>query len=101
MSELVAALVSFFLLTPLEDRIARTLEAAQAPQAVVREVTSCAREAAPLVADRVLADPWWGVQAAVRIWAGTSRPDVLLVETVPGCRTAIETARPFWRGAQS
>ena len=48
MQDLIAALVSFFLIEPLQAEMADKLAAARAPQAIVAEVTACARDAAPL-----------------------------------------------------
>ena len=95
MQDFIASLVGLLLIEPLETHLAEKLRAARAPQAVIAEVAACARDAAPIAAERVVADPWWGVQTVVRVWVGTASPDAVLVEAVPRCRSAVEAARPF------
>lgn len=95
MQSLVATLVSFFLLEPLQGEIADKLAAARAPQAVIAEITSCARTAAPVIVERAVGDPWWAASGAFRVWAGTADPEALLLEAAPGCASAARAARPF------
>jgi len=95
MQDLIAALVSFFLIEPLQAEIAEKLAAARAPQAVVAQVTACAETAVPVVVERTSSDPWWAVSSTVRLWAGWARPETVLVEAAPGCAAAVEAARPF------
>ena len=59
MQDLIATLVTFFLIEPLQADIAERLGAVRAPQAVVAEVTACVRTAAPVVVERAASDPWW------------------------------------------
>jgi hypothetical protein len=100
MQNIIASIVSLLLTGPLEARIADKLQVARAPQAVIAQVTACARQAAPVVADRVIADPWWGVQTVARVWLGSASAEAVLVEAVPGCGPAVATARPFLTGNQ-
>ncbi|API60382.1 hypothetical protein BSL82_14700 [Tardibacter chloracetimidivorans] len=95
MQDFIAALVSFFLIEPLQAEMAERLAAAQAPQAVVAELTACARSGAPTLLERATNDPAWAASNAVRLWAGWVRPDQVLVEAAPGCAAAVEAARPF------
>lgn len=101
MQDLIALLVGMLLIEPLESRLAEKFQSARAPQAVVTEVVICARNAAPIVADRVTGDPWWGVQKAMDVWIGKASPDAILVEVAPACRSAVETARPFITGREA
>jgi hypothetical protein len=98
MQDLIAALVSLFLLSPLQAEVKERLEAAQVPPAVVSEIAACGRAAAPTIADRALSDPWWAVSSAVRVWIGTTSADRLLLEVAPGCAPAVSAARPFLEG---
>jgi hypothetical protein len=95
MQSLIAALVSFFLLEPLQGEIADKLAAARAPQALIAEITSCARTAAPAVVERSFSDPWWAAAGALRVWAGAGDLGELLVEAAPGCAGAVRSARPY------
>ena len=95
MQEIIAALVAFFILDPLKADISERLAATRAPQALVRELAACAQRETPTVVARLAQDPWWGVTTVVRVWAGLTPLDAVLQETAPGCRPALEAARPF------
>lgn len=93
MDSIIAALVSFFLIDPLQAELKDRLVAAQAPRAVLAEVSSCAQAAGPELVKRATEDPMWAVSKVVSVWIGESRPEVLLVEVVPGCAGAAAAAR--------
>ncbi len=95
MHELLVALISFFLLEPLQRDVADALAAGGAPQEVVRAVATCATEQAPRIIDRAINDPWWATSSAFRVWIGLAEPHLLLVEAAPGCTAAVQAARPF------
>ena len=95
MQELIAALISFFLVEPLQAEIADKLKAARTPRAVLTDVTACLREAQPVVVGRATQDPWWATSSIVHVWIGAAQPEDLLVETAPACRPAVEAARLF------
>jgi hypothetical protein len=97
MQDFIAALVSFFLIEPLQAEMADKLAAARAPQAIVTDVASCARTATPLILARATSEPWWAASTAFGLWIGTTRPEGLLVEAAPGCAGAVQAARPFLR----
>lgn len=93
-----AALVSFFLIDPLQVEIADRLASAGAPPAIVADVTSCARPATPVIVERATGDVWWAASTAFALWVGSTTPDAVLVETAPVCAAAVEAARPFLAG---
>lgn len=101
MQDIIAWLVSLFVLQPLEARLAEKLQAARVPQAIVAQVQDCTRTAAPVIVDRIMTDPLWGVQTAVSVWIGTTSPDVVLADAVPVCRPVVEAAQPFLRGREA
>ena len=101
MQDLLAALISFFLVQPLQDKVADKLDAARAPRAIVAQVVGCARAAAPVVVERATGDPWWAVSTIVQVWTGTAKPENILADTAPVCRPAIEAARPFLAGREA
>jgi len=101
MHDLIAALVSFFLIEPLQAELADKLAAARAPDAVVADLVTCARAATPLLVDRTTSDPWWAASSAFGLWTGTARPEALLVEAAPGCASAVQAARPFLSGDEA
>lgn len=95
MQEIIAALISFFLVQPLQAGIADALSAARAPRAVVVEVTACATAAAPAMIERAASDPIWAADRAIRIWTGMLTYQAALREAAPGCARALDAARPF------
>jgi hypothetical protein len=95
MHDLIATLVSLFLIEPLQAEIGENLGAAHASQAVVAAVTACARTATPVIVERAASDPWWAASNAMRLWAGWVPPETVLVEAAPGCAAALESARPL------
>ncbi len=95
MQDILAALLSFFLIEPLQASLAETLSAARVPQAVIAEVSGCARQAAPALVARATGDPGWAVTTTLQLWTGLSRPEDALVSAVPGCGPAVDSARPF------
>ncbi|MBX9758319.1 MAG: hypothetical protein K2Y29_06045 [Beijerinckiaceae bacterium] len=99
MMEFISALISFFLTGPLQTELNEKLAAARVPQAIVTQVTDCAREAAPALIGRALSDPWWATTSSMGVWAGYSRPEAILAEAAPACRPALEAARPFLAAA--
>lgn len=101
MQELLAALVSFFLVEPLQNELADKLAASQTPSALVARVMDCKAQAAPALVDRAVADPWWAVASAAGIWTGMALPEALLVEVAPGCKPALAAVQPFIKGEEA
>jgi hypothetical protein len=95
MYDVIAALISLFLIQPLQVELSETLATAKAPQAVVAEVTTCARDATTSLIDRAVEEPGWAASSAIGLWTGWVTPDQFLVQAVPGCSAAVEAARPF------
>jgi hypothetical protein len=98
MQEFIAALISFFLLEPLQAEVAEKLKAARAPQAIVNDLANCVQAARPAIVDRATSDPWWAVSSVAQVWIGNAKPEILLADAAPVCRPALEAARPFWSG---
>lgn len=101
MNSIFAALISFFLVDPIQAELAERLSAAQAPREVVNAVAGCTQAAIPSVVDRVTGDPVRALSQAYEIWIGTSDPVRLLAEVAPPCARALETARPFLAETQA
>jgi hypothetical protein len=95
MQEFFAAMIAFFLVKPLEERLSERLAKAHVPQAVMNEVISCARTAAPILVERATRDPWWAVINGLQLWAGWARPDTVLLDAAPRCAPAVQAARPY------
>jgi hypothetical protein len=95
MQDLIAALISFFIIEPVQAEMAEKLAAARAPQAIVTEVAACARRAAPLIVERALNDPAWAAGTTFQLWMGSSQPDAVLLDLSPSCAPAVRAASPF------
>jgi len=95
MYDIIAALISLFLIQPLQAELSETLATAQVPQAVVADVTACARDATTSLINRAVEEPGWAASNAIGLWAGLVKPDQFLAEAVPGCSAAVKAARPF------
>lgn len=92
---LLAFLVSTFVTGPFEAELAARLAAAQAPQALVAGIGSCASAAVPVLGDLLVADWGWAARQVVGVWIGATTLDAVLAEVVPQCRDAIAAVRPF------
>ncbi|WP_296571628.1 hypothetical protein [Phreatobacter sp.] len=101
MTSFLMSLVSFFLLQPVEQAITAQLASAQAPPAIVQQVVTCTREAAPAAVDRVTSDPVWAVSTAFGLWMGSENAETVLIRVAPSCDTALQAARPFLRGTRA
>ncbi len=101
MQDFIASLVSLFLVEPFEAEMRERMAAARVPREVVQQVVQCGRVATPVLAERVMADPWWGATTVVRVWAGASTADAVLAEAVPPCGPAIRAVRPFLSGTEA
>lgn len=95
MHDIILALVSFFLVEPFQAEIQERIGAADVPAEVVQQITECAQVATPILADRVLSDPWWGVTSAVWVWVGASTADAVVAEAVPACEPAMQAVAPY------
>lgn len=96
MDAIISALVSFFLIEPLQAGITKTLTAAGVPERVVTQVTACAKSAAPVIVRRATGDPAWLVSSAFGVWTGAISPDKILLDAAPGCAEPVAAARAYF-----
>ena len=95
LNDLVAFLLSIFVIEPFQSGIEDRLAQARAPHAVIAGIGTCASAALPVLTERLSEDWRWAVSSGVDIWTGRTPADAVLVEAVPQCRDAIAAARPF------
>jgi hypothetical protein len=95
MQDLIAALVAFFIIDPVQAEMAEKLAAASAPQAIVTDVAACVRTAAPIIVQPAVNDPVWAAGTIFQLWVGSSKPDAVLLELSPSCAPAVRAASPF------
>lgn len=81
-----------FLIAPLQAGITKTLTAAGVPEAVVTQVTACAKTAAPLIVRRATGDPVSLVSSTFGLWTGATSPDKILIDAAPGCAEPVAAA---------
>jgi len=96
MDAVLSALVSFFLIAPLQAGLTRTLKAAGVPEAVVAQVSACATAAAPVIVKRATGDPAWLIGSVFGVWTGSASPDKILVDSAPGCAEPVAAARAYF-----
>jgi hypothetical protein len=100
MHDMLVALITFFLVEPLQHEIARSLADTRAPQEVVASIVACATEHGPQIVNRALDDLWWAASSAFGVWIGFADPATLVAEAAPECVTAIDDARPLLESQQ-
>jgi len=93
----VMALMSFFVIQPMQTSLERALTSAGAPPAIVQSVAPCATAAAPQLAERAMNDPVWAVSTAIGVWTGASTPENVLADAAPQCGPVIRAASGFLR----
>ncbi|HEV7457885.1 MAG TPA: hypothetical protein VGN96_14025 [Roseococcus sp.] len=93
LNDLLAFLLSTFLIAPLQSEFASRLE--NAPRQVVSDVTACVTQATPALLARAGQDPWWAISTGIGVWIGRLPAEATLREAAPGCGPALNAARPF------
>lgn len=99
MTEIFAALISFFLLSPLESAISRQLEGANAPRAAVSAALGCVRSSTPAIADRLVENPMWAAWQVYDVWIGGKSPEAVVLEIAPSCAGPMNLLKPYLDGA--
>jgi hypothetical protein len=95
MHDLMALLVSLFLLNPLQAEMQSRLAEASAPPAVMAGVAACAVSAGPALVQRAMSDPLWAISTAFQSWIGMVEPQAVLGQAAPDCVPAMAAARPY------
>jgi hypothetical protein len=93
LNDILAFLLSTFLIGPLQSEFASRLE--EAPRQVVMDMTACVTQASPALLARAGSDPWWAISTAFGVWIGRLPAEAALREAAPGCGPALNAARPF------
>jgi hypothetical protein len=93
MQDIIAALVQFFLVDPLQAELAERLAGVRAPQELAREVFACLRADSAAVIQRATADPGWTITRGLGLWTGLVQPETVLADAAPGCQGAATKLR--------
>ncbi len=97
-NDLVMYLVSIFIIEPFDAKISDSLQTAQAPAAVVEQLSGCLAAAPVVLADKVRGDWGWAVGAAVKVAVGLDSVEAVVTGAVPECGPALAAARPYLSG---
>jgi hypothetical protein len=90
-------LLATFVLAPVQAEIDGRLQAAHASRAVAEQVRTCIAGATPDLVRKASGDWVWGATTVIGVATGLSDPLKILADEAPGCRPAIDAARPFLR----
>ncbi|BDA83017.1 hypothetical protein Sa4125_05590 [Aureimonas sp. SA4125] len=99
MQEFFFAVISFFLIEPLQS--AMTDRFGNISREQFAGVTSCIREATPVLVGQVTNDPWQTATHVFGIWSGTTPPEDILAATTPGCAETVRSLEGAGAQAES
>lgn len=91
MQEFFAALLSFFLIEPLQSAMAERFGDISREQ--VASVTTCIREATPVLIQQGWDQPWGTATQVLGIWTGLTQPEDILAGTTQSCTDAVGALR--------
>jgi hypothetical protein len=83
--DILSALVSFFIVEPLQTGIQEQLAKTGAPISVIERVTACAAAAQPVFIEHYSSNPAQAVTTALRLWTGMTTYRELLSSEVSAC----------------
>lgn len=95
LSAVIFYFVQLLILQPFQAEIIDRLSRANVPYEVTANVRSCSTQARQIITDRAVGDPWQLASMAFDVWIRGTAPDRILAASVPGCSSAIETAKSF------
>lgn len=98
-SELMMYLVSIFIIEPFDVAMSDALRDAQAPAAVVEQVSGCIAAAPVALAEKVQGDWGWAIGAAVKVAVGLDSVEAVVSGAVPECGAALAAVRPYLSGS--
>ena len=92
MQEFFAALLSFFLIEPLQAEMEKRIGSASRES--MAEISICIRDATPVLIRQASEDPWQTATHVFGIWSGVTAAEEILVRTTPSCERAVKLLRP-------
>ncbi|MDQ0455564.1 hypothetical protein [Rhizobium paknamense] len=90
MAEWIAALMSVFIIDPVQAEFRSRAESFAGSAAVVEQASLCIRQATPALLEKAVAEPLWAVRTSLSMTIGWTDPLTLAGETDPACRDAIQ-----------
>jgi hypothetical protein len=93
LQEIIAALISFFLIEPVRDRVAEHYAETGLSAQAAAEAASCFSEATPGILERAGNNPAGAASHAFGYWTGMSTIDGILSDVAPHCAVAVEKTR--------
>jgi hypothetical protein len=94
---ILSALVSFFIVDPLQTGIQEQLAKTGAPISVIERLTACAAAAQPVLIEYYSNNPAQAATTTLRLWASMTTYQELLSSEVPACQPALAAAEPYLR----
>ncbi|WP_127089623.1 hypothetical protein [Aquabacter cavernae] len=88
MHDFFIALISFFIVDPLDQALREQLSRAAISEQRMAQVTSCLQAETPAILDKAAGDPVWVIVTAAKVWTGMVTPQTALNEIAPSCSTA-------------
>lgn len=98
-NDLIMSLVAMFIIEPFEAEMKQSLQGAQAPAAVMRQVSGCLAAAPGALAREASGDWGWAIGAALKVAVGAETVETVVAGAVPQCATALAAAKPFLSGS--
>jgi hypothetical protein len=91
MQEFIAALVSFFLIQPLQAELKDRF--GNVSQQTAAAMTACARDATPVLVQQATSDPWKTATQVFVVWTGMTPAVDVLAGTTPTCAAAVRSLK--------
>ena len=88
MQEFLYAVLSFFLIEPLQAEMASRF-GNLSPQSVTA-ISACIRDATPVFIQQAYTDPWQAATNVFAVWTGTTPPEQILAKTTSGCADVVK-----------
>jgi hypothetical protein len=99
MQEFFIALISFLLIEPVQSAMAERF--GDVSPAMAASVTTCLRDAAPVLVQQSWDDPWQAATHVLGIWSGVTPPEDILAGTTASCAETVEALRGSGVAAES
>lgn len=96
--DIIMSILTAFIIEPVEADLRQSLQAAGAPVEVVSKVSTCARTAAPALAEKAASDWMWAARTTVKVTFGWKDSSEVLATYAPDCAAALEAANKYLEG---
>lgn len=91
LNDVIASLISFFLITPLQNEIQTRLPEMPSVE-VTSQMSACAAELKVVLVDRAMGDPVWAIKTSAFVLIGWTDPVTLVGPGEPACSGLLKMA---------